>query len=765
MIGRRGSGPSTRGRAWVAGAAVLLAVGLILAPPTAAPVTAATGRLLVSSAATYTVDPAAGVVHVSDVVTFRNDKPSDSRFFYYWRDLSWAIHPEATGIAIRDSSGPLKATPTAKDGYLEVDFRLRRNLLYRQTVKLTITWDLPGGAPRSESSIRVGEAFAAFDVWAWGDPGTSSVTAVLPAGFEVETTGSDLQESSTADGVTLTATAIPDTTAFWVGLTATREASMASDELTLAGGIKLTVRGWPEDTTWRTSVLSTLRRGMPALHELIGLPWPIDKRVDVTEVYSPLLEGYAGVFYTTQKRIEISEVVDTFVTVHEGAHAWFNQELFQDRWIDEGLADTYAAEVLVGMGEKRQSPDRPRGGDPGHVELLLWDAPGRITDETEDREAYGYNASWFVVSELYEELGPAKLTIVFQAASDSTIAYRGEGEPESVRKIDDWRRFLDLLEELAGSTTAETLFRDYVVTDNAAYELDRRLEARDAYEELLDAADGWLPPIYVREPLSAWSFKRAVPRIDEATAALERRDDVLEAAMALELEPGDAMEIAYESATDGFAELDAATAAELEALEVLAEADAAVEAEPDFVASIGLIGETPGATYDQAAAAYEAGDLAGAEAAAAAAIEVIEAAPRLGGERLTLAVGIAVGTGLLVLVAVLLLRRRRRRWVAALAATAATAAIAATDDAVAGTEPALAAEPSTAVDAVVGTEPAPAAEPPPAVDGAVSADGETFASGPYGTLAADSPAPPPEVDRAGGPDGGTADGEGSSAAS
>jgi hypothetical protein len=732
---------AARGRAVAAAVGLVVAVGLTLAPPAAAPVAAASGRLLVSSAATYTVDPAAGAVHVATEVTYHNDKPSDATFFYYWRDLSLAVHPEATAIAVRDPGGPLAVTPRARDGFIEAEFRLRRDLLFGQTITLSITWELPGGAPRSSSSVRVGEAFAAFDLWAWGDAGDSSVTAHLPPGFDVETSGSELEQTSTPDWVTLTAAGIADPDAFWAGLTATRQASMASDELTLGGDIRLTVRGWPEDTIWRTSVVRTLRRGLPALQELIGLPWPIDRRVDVSEVYSPLLEGYAGIFYTRQERIEISEDIDSLVIVHEAAHAWFNQRLFEDRWIDEGLADTFAAEVLVGMGEARQAPDRPAADDPGRIELLAWGAPGRITEETADVEAYGYNTSWHVVTELFEEVGPERLRAVFRAASDSTIAYRGEGDPESVRGPDDWRRFLDLLEEVGGSTAAEGLFREYVVTPAGADELDQRATARAAYAELVGAGDGWLPPIYVRDPMGAWSFARVQALIGEANDVLELREDVEDRATALDLEAGDALETAYETATQGFDEAVAVGRAELDALEILAEAAAALDAPPDILASIGLLGEEPAAAYGEAAAAYEAGDLTAAQVAAVAAVATVRDAPRLGSERLTVVAGIVIGTGVVIVVVVLV--RRRRRPVAPATATALPEALAAV-------------APPTVHQAL------PAALTP-ALPEALPPAGTAFPIGPYGTLAADSPTPPPEADRAGDAEGGTADGEGSRA--
>jgi hypothetical protein len=685
-----------------------LALGLTLAPAAAGPVAAATGRLLTTAAATYTLDPAAGAVHVSVTVTFRNDKPSDASFFYYWRDMSWTVQPEATTIRVRDATGNLKVTPRAEDGYIDAQFRLRRDLLYGQTVKLTISWDLPGGEPRSDSAVRAGEAFAAFDLWAWGDAGASSVTARFPAGFEVDAFGSDVEIASTAGGVVVSAPAIADPAEFWASVTAIREASYASKELTLAGDISLRVRSWPEDTVWQTKVTTTLRLGLPELQWMIGLPWPVDKRLEVTEVYAPLLEGYAGVFYTVQQRIEISEDLDALTIVHEGAHAWFNDDLFDGRWISEGLADTYAAVALVGISGNGNTPDVPSASDPGHVALLAWQSPGRVTDETEAREFYGYNAAWYVMDQLYREVGRERMQAIFLAAHDSTIAYLGESVPEDVAPLDTWRRLLDLLEEIGGSTKAERLFRDWVVTPAAERELGPRTEARAAYAELVEAGDAWLPPIYVRSQMSQWSFPGAMERIEEASAILELRDEVAAAADVLELEPDGAFESAYESARDGLSAARAAGEAALGSLAVLAEASEALDSEPNVVATIGLLGETPAATYDDAAVAFESGRLDEAAALAAGALALIADAERVGGERL-LAGGLGLGAVVLLVVSLVLLRRRSRRR-AALAA--------------------------------------------PAVG-----------DGPYATLAADPPTPPPDTAGEAGPDGGITDGDGPGATS
>jgi hypothetical protein len=718
MTSRTDPEASTKGRVAVAAIALLVAVGLTLAPPVAGPAIAASGRLLVSSASVYTVDVAAQVVHVTDVVNLNNDKPSDASFDYFWREITWYVQPDATRILVRDSSGSLAVTPVARDGYIEAQFRLRRNLLFGQSVDLTISWDLPAGAPRSDSSIRVGSAFVAFELWASGDPGSSSVQAILPQGFVVETYGSTVRTVIADDSVSVSATAISDPQSFWVAVTATRDPSLATTTVSPSRGVSVAVRGWPEDPVWRTTVSATLDRGLLELLELIGLPWPVDGDLLVTEVYSPLLEGYAGFYDTEEDRIVISEELDTLVIVHELSHAWFNDGLFTGRWISEGQADTYAAVTLEALGEDRPLPEAPFAGDEGEVDLMAWGPPQRITDETEARELYAYNAAWFVTSSLYDEIGPDRMREVFRAADQNLTAYPGANPAEPVAAADDWRRYLDLLEELGGSTTAEDLFREYVVTPTAARELDARTTAREAYAVLLDEGGDWAPPSFVRGELGAWRFASARSRITEAEEILALRDEVEAAATALDLEPDDALESAYESAADNFVEAQDIAHAEITVLDTLAATDAAVDAPSDLLSTIGLIGASPRTGFEAAGAAFEAGDLEAAEAAARGALALVTEAPRVGRERLLAAVGVAFG-GTTVIGIGIVIRWRRRAGRAQVSGTPATAV-------------------------------PPSAVLPSPLE-------------PYGTLAADSPAPPPDADRAGDPDGGTADGDGSSA--
>ena len=70
-------------------------------------------------------------------------------------------------------------------------FRERRrshypNLYHGKTRTIRLTFDLPSGKPRSDSPIRVGQAYAAFTAWAWGDPGLGDVRIVMPPDFSAD---------------------------------------------------------------------------------------------------------------------------------------------------------------------------------------------------------------------------------------------------------------------------------------------------------------------------------------------------------------------------------------------------------------------------------------------------------------------------------------------------------------------------------------------------------------------------------------------------
>jgi hypothetical protein len=641
--------------------AATFAALLTLAPASAPPARAAVDTLRTEASATYTLDPAAGRVHVEIDITETDLKPNTAQFVYFYDTFGFALQAKASSVRVSGGSSD-GVTTRKRDGYTEAVVTISKPLYYKQSTSFTISYDLVGGEPRSETPTRVGAAYSTFGVWAWGDPGRSTVEVRTPAGFDTHVNGDAMQVTSSTTGQILRAKPA-DPSRFFTIITAEDDDAYTQTRVSLAGGVEIVVQSWPEDGAWKTSVTDTLRLAMPELRELIGLDWPVAHDLDVRERYTPDLEGYAGLFRTDEERIEVSEDLDPVVIVHEALHAWFNDGLFLDRWIYEGLAEEYAWRAMSAAGlDPEALPVEPKLTDPGWQPLVQWQFPQVIRDQdTEDEEEYGYNASFWVVHAIVAAVGIEQMAEAFDAADRNRTAYPGAGTPEAVAEIDDWRRFLDLVEPLdqPDSKSLAEAFDTYVMTTLEAQQLAMRASAREEYRALLDAGDGWLPPWSIRSLMGTWSFTGASAAMEQAMAVLALRDEVTAAADALGLRPDEALRTAYEGAASGFTGATAIADQQLEALSAIAAAEADVEAAPDLVAQVGLLGADPGAAYDGARTAFEAGSLADAVAGATEASAIVAGAPEVGRQRLLVA-GLAIGGALLLLLLLVVLLRRRR---------------------------------------------------------------------------------------------------------
>jgi hypothetical protein len=662
--------PPGRPHPWLRALALLgrVAAGL-LAPAGTAPVLAADDPLALVSNATYTLVPDKGVVRVAVAVTATNNKPNRVQQTaagtittrYFFDSAAIVVQPEATRVRATAGGAALTTKVSSKEGFKVVEVRFRSDLFYKQSTRFRLDFDLPGGKPRSSSDIRVGSAFATFSAWAFGAAG--DVRIVVPSAFEVETAGATVAESVKSGVRTLTSDDITDISGWYVIVVANRHDALTEEPIDLAGGEHLVVRGWPEDREWRTRVTDLLRIGLPVLVEKIGLDWPVAGVIEVSEVHTPLLEGYAGVFYTNEDRIEISEDLDELTIIHEASHAWFNANLFVGRWIDEGFADEYASRVLDEISVGGLAPDRVTPDGTGHVRLNDWVHPGRIGDEeTNARERFGYEASWQLIRSLVDEIGEDGMRAVFRAADGHQTAYVGAGTPEVVTITNDWRRFLDLLDEVGRSTTADDIFRTWIVTAEQAPMLDRRAAARQAYAALVALGGDWKPGYVVREPLGRWEFSKATTQIGLATEVLGLRDEIAGVARDLGTTPPASLRTAYEAATseDGLGPVRDLATKQLAAARALDAAADEVTGERGLLASIGLMGEDPAATLTAASAAFSAGDMDRATADAAKVAAVLDRAVGTGRTRVVVGAGVGIGVGALGLGSVVVLRRRRR---------------------------------------------------------------------------------------------------------
>jgi len=405
---------------------------------------------------------------------------------------------------------------------------------------------------------------------------------------------------------------------------------------------------------------------VPELVGLIGLDWPVKGALSVTEGHTPLLEGYAGFYDPQTDEITISEDLDDLTIVHEASHAWFNNRLYTERWITEGLADEYASRVLVGLGRKSQAPTAVKRSAAAAFALDHWPPPAPIRDPQHDAaEQYGYAAAWTAMRAIVDAVGVDGMRRLFAATAAKSTAYPGEGTPEQTRLPNDWRRFLDLAEEIApsGGARVEQVIRQWALEPADAKLLAPRTAARATYATLVADGGTWAPPVAVRTAMDDWSFGPATDAMAAASTVLRERDQIASLAGAQGLRPPSDTEARYQDADTlgGLAILGDQLRTSADALGRLGAASDAVDAPRDWLTTLGLDGQDPSGTLDAARSAWQGGDPAAASRDADAALAMLAAAPEAGRSRAT-TIGAAVGIVLVVLLllAILLVARRRR---------------------------------------------------------------------------------------------------------
>jgi len=644
-----------------------VALPILLLSATGRPANAADG-LSLRSTTTYTVDAISGVVHVLAEVSLTNTIPNKQDGNYinrrYFTGFSLPVPVGAVNQVATDTSGrPLGLTARLIDGntnFYVYDIDLAENLFYQETAQVNVAYDITGLPSRSENPSRVNAAYASFDAFGTGDDGQVTVRVVVPPGFVVDTFGDDAVVTQESGNTVYTATDIADPNEFGIFVSARNDGALTATDVSTPAGDRFSLRSWPGDIEWQAFVSSQIRDGVPVLSTLVGQPWPIDETVEVREAYTPYLYGYAGWFSASDKEIEIGENLDPDVVLHELSHAWFNDNWFADRWLNEGFAQVYSNKAVTQMGGEAVAPAAISSTDVGKVTLNDWGDPN-FTGGADEVDDFGYNASFSVVQQIVDEIGDDKIREVLAAVADRTISYRGEASPEPFDQVTDWRRFLDLADEVGGATGADELVERHVVTSTQSKLLADRTEARAAYRQLIDVGGNWAPPYLVRTKMSAWSFNAAQTAIDDSQSVLALRDEL--DAKTAELGssyPAD-LEATYEASANDLDDATAAVQQQIDSADEVLAAVAADAASDGLFDRVGLLGTDLPALLDDAKSALARGDHEVARANAQAVINSVDAAPEVGKKRSLWAGGGVLLLLLSVTLLIVLLRLRKRR--------------------------------------------------------------------------------------------------------
>ena len=655
-------------------ATALIPSGAAFAP---AAVAAASPGLTMTADTRYTVDPARHRVRVAVGLTAKNHRSDTKTHRYFFDRVSLAVQPGTTNFKVA-SAGTHPAVRvqrrTATYTLLRIDFG--RRLAAGQSRRLDLAFDIvdKGGAPTR--TTRIGSTLVSFGAWGFATSGTAggTVSVAFPAGFAVDVNEPLLGKPTTdpTGRIVYTTAQLAHPLTFFAYFVADRPGSYAETTFRVDVGdesVPVTIRAWPDDPAWAKRVTSLLKRGLPALAKDIGLHWPLDQPLIVSEALSRNTTGFAGRYNPPSGEVEIAYYANTFVVLHEAAHAWFDGRLLADRWATEGFASFYALRAAKAIGEKNVKADTltPKLAAV-RVPLNAWGAPGQDPPAVEDAE---YAAALQLASEIGKKAGTTGLSAVWQAIHESRAAYQPVGTGASLETATgapDWRGLLDLLEERTGASFSD-LWSTWVVRPAEASLLDARESARTRYRTTSARAGSWLLPRVVRDALRSWQFDQVNDLLDGASRALDDRDTVAAAAAGAGLTPPETMATDFEGPR-GFAATAAEADAELAAISAYRQAVATRPVDPSLLTTIGLWNSDPHTALGQAADAFSAGDLQASVASSAYAARIWTTAGEVGRNRV-----VAVGASLAAfLLAVWLVyrsirdrgsRRRRRRYLAA----------------------------------------------------------------------------------------------------
>ena len=587
-------------------ALAVAACGLVLLPSDAW----ADAGLVLTGDTTYSLRAAESVVDVSEAITVTNVKPDQTdgtgvRRFYY-DAVTVPMPVDAANVVATSDGVALDVTvDDSGNGKLAPARVAFANLYYGQSRTIVLTYSLPGSAPRTDDVARINPAYASFVALAVGDPGKVSVHVVLPDSFDVETFGASVGQHHEGTTVIYEASDIASPDDWYVLVSARLDGALQTSDVDIDDR-QVSVRAWPNDGEWAAWVEGQLRAGLPTLQDLVGRPWPLARRLDIVEAFTPNLRGYGG---------------------------WFQP-------------------------------------------LEHWEVPAKRSGAG-DVEDFGYNASWWTIRQITDEIGMDKMAAVVAAGFAHVAAYPGKDTAETTTSASDWRRFLDLLESVGGSTKAASAFRAVVLDQTERGEVSVRASTRTTYASLATAGAGWFVPAGVRAQMEQWDFAGATEQMVAANSVLSTRNTLRTeaAAAALTLPAGD--EAAYEKALSSveLATVQRAEKRRLDAVRAIVAARTAAGAPRNRATRLGFWHrDAPGPLLGDAARAFAVDDTTTAAAAAAQATLMVADAASLGRRRMRVGTNVAIGLLLALLLATTLLvvtagrRRRRVAFAGALAA-------------------------------------------------------------------------------------------------
>ncbi|MDO5503420.1 MAG: hypothetical protein Q4G67_09640 [Actinomycetia bacterium] len=616
-------------------AGLLLAVLLLAAPPAEA-----TRGMSVQATTRYVLDLDDEVVRATMNINLRNISPNvpiDGGSYQYFYFESYGVPLPARASNVRASSGGQHLTVDRRaidgePGYLMYVMRFP-DLLYQESRNIELTFTLEDQPARSDDPTRIGPGYATFAVMGPGDPGAGTVEVEVPAGLEVDSTASSFTISETGAGTTLYTTTEDNLGPGFAAIMSVRSSAVREGRPVTVAQVPLVLVPYPNDPEWADFIEARAAIGLPVLMDLVGQDWPgeIDR---IRQDAGSQVRGFDGWYSRSEREIVLGEALDDGILFHELAHAWVNSASIEDRWLSEGLAEFLAQQTTTRTDGSFRVPDEVGRGDEHALALQDWEnSPGFRGTET---DAWAYPASFQVMTALLRDLDGEDLRDLLAAAITATSAWEvGDQRDFSGGQLRT-AAFFDLLEARevpsALDGEAETLFAEWVFTDELRAQLPHRSQAHEAYAEFTAGGPSWGVPVGLRRAMAYWEFDVATSLMTDFAELPALAAEVTNLAERSGAALPQGVQSDYEDAADAaeFADVEQALHTAQQALRRYEQARSVAAADRNLAAELGARVLRLDETADAARANIAAGDYTASQDASTLTLERAEWAERLG---------------------------------------------------------------------------------------------------------------------------------------
>jgi aminopeptidase N len=173
--------------------------------------------------------------------------------------------------------------------------------------------------------------------------------------------------------------------------------------------VTLTVYAFPNETQNAKHILDLYAKALPALEDLIGVPFPQNYPIKVQEFARKDIGDMAG----KNNGINGLQIADTNITydptlIHELSHYWFASPRYSEKWISEGFAMLYADLTLRYLGDVKAADQYKNSRIASYQRLKgTLDFPlEQWGSETGDLMTFEYGKALVFVFGLYDKAGP-----------------------------------------------------------------------------------------------------------------------------------------------------------------------------------------------------------------------------------------------------------------------------------------------------------------------------------------------------------------------